>query len=123
MNGNELLVDTNILIYYFDGNNEIKEFIRNKILYISIINEMEILSFPSLSNIEIDNIIQFISQIEVEPINEQIKNLAIRIRREDRLKLADSIIAATALYLDVPIFTIDSDFEKVDSLNIIRIEI
>jgi predicted nucleic acid-binding protein len=45
MNGNRLFVDTNILLYYLKGNEEVVELISDKDLTLSFITELELLSF------------------------------------------------------------------------------
>lgn len=40
MNGNSLFVDTNILLYILNGNDNLKEQLNNKSLYISFITEL-----------------------------------------------------------------------------------
>jgi len=47
MNGNRLFVDTNILLYYLKGNEDVVELIVDKDLIISFITEIEILAFPN----------------------------------------------------------------------------
>ena len=34
-------------------------------------------------------------------------------------KLPDAIVAATAIYLDIPLVTFDTDFKKIDNLKLI----
>lgn len=53
-------------------------------------------------------------------MNQQIKQLAIQIRKKTGLKLPDSIIAASAEYTDVYLLTADTDFIKLKSLNILQ---
>lgn len=53
-------------------------------------------------------------------MNQQIKQLAIQIRKRPGLKLPDSIIAASAEYTDVYLLTADTDFIKLKSLNILQ---
>jgi predicted nucleic acid-binding protein len=58
----------------------------------------------------------------VTDINEEIKEHAIQIRKNTKLPLPDCIIAATAIYLDIPLFTADKDFKKIKSLPLILFE-
>lgn len=44
MNGNKLLLDTNIIICLLDEDETLAEVLSNKQLYISVITEMELLS-------------------------------------------------------------------------------
>ena len=49
MSGNRLCVDTNILLYFLNGDQEVIEMISDKDLVISFITELELLSFPKIS--------------------------------------------------------------------------
>ena len=49
MSGSRLFVDTNILLYFLQGDREVIEMIADKNLVISFITELELLSFPKLS--------------------------------------------------------------------------
>jgi predicted nucleic acid-binding protein len=49
MNGNRFLLDTNIILYILSGDKIIANYLRNKILYTSIICEIELLSYKSIS--------------------------------------------------------------------------
>lgn len=42
------------------------------------------------------------------------------MRRKTKIKLPDAIVAATAIYLDVPIITFDTDFEKIENIRILK---
>lgn len=55
-------------------------------------------------------------------INNRIKSEVIRLRRNYSLKLPDCIVAATALYVDLPIITSDKGFKKVEELNLMFYE-
>ncbi len=50
MNGSRIFVDTNILIYYLKGDQEVIDMISDKEIVISFVTELELLSFPSLTN-------------------------------------------------------------------------
>ena len=55
-------------------------------------------------------------------INMMIKTEVIRLRRPYSLKLPDCIVAATALYMDLPIITSDKGFKKIEELNLMFYE-
>jgi predicted nucleic acid-binding protein len=55
-------------------------------------------------------------------INPVIKDFTIKLRKEYSLKLPDSIIAATSLYINAPLITADTDFKKVQELDLILFE-
>lgn len=122
MNGNKLFLDTNIVLYLLAGDETLAELLHQKQLYISVITELELLAFKGLSTNEEKIITEFISQCKVINIDDTIKHQTIRIRRAYGTKLPDSIIIATALYLDLPLITADTDFKKVEELSLIHYE-
>ena len=116
MSGNSLLVDTNILIYLFKGNERVYELLYERDLWVSFITEMELLSFDGHTPGEIQTIQRFLSNCKVIDINRSIKDTAINIRKSSNLKLPDAIIAATAHYLNIPLITADKGFKNIDDI-------
>jgi predicted nucleic acid-binding protein len=49
MNGDNIVVDTSLIINLFNGVSGIEPLINNRNLFVSIISEIEVLSFPNLS--------------------------------------------------------------------------
>ncbi len=121
MNGNKLFVDTNIIIYLLNGDIEIAQILDGKELVISVITELELLSFADVS--ETAAIRELISECQVLNLNEGIKNATIHYRKNWKLKLPDSIIAASAYYSGLPLFTADKGFSKIDDINILLYEL
>ena len=122
MNGNKLFVDTNILIYLLQGDSDIANILDEKDLVISVISDLEIKSFPKLSTADAKIIDSLINDCQVINLNEDIKRLAIEFRKSRKLKLPDAIVAASAHYSKLPLFTADKDFEKVEELDVIIFE-
>lgn len=123
MNGNSILIDTNIIIYLFQGNQQIIDFLTGKQLYISSICEIEVLSFPKLTKEEIVEIKRFIqNECVVIELLTNVKDLTIEIRKNYSLKLPDAIIAATALFLKIPLFTKDNHFRKISEMDLVLLE-
>jgi predicted nucleic acid-binding protein len=56
-------------------------------------------------------------------VNPEIKGLTIEFRKKSKLKLPDSIIAATAYYSKLPLLTSDKQFRTIEELNIIIYEL
>lgn len=119
MNGNNLLVDTNIVIYLLSGDKTVADLLDKKRIYISFITEIELLTFQKLNSTEKLIINKFISDCIVIGMNDEIKANTISIRVNNRLKIPDAIIAATSLYLKTPVVTADEQFKKVSDLEII----
>lgn len=87
---------------------------------ISIITEIELLSWPKISTAEISSISEFLSNFESIGLTEEIKIVTIQLRKSKGLKIPDAVIAATALTQAVPLLTNNlKDFEKVDFLKIL----
>jgi predicted nucleic acid-binding protein len=80
---------------------------------------MEVRSWPSLTKAESAVLDKMLSQFRIVQLHDDLKNTAIEIRRSTRLKLPDSIIGATAIFLDTPLLTADQAFKKVDGLDLI----
>ena len=122
MNGNKLFLDTNIILYLLDGDKTLAELLNNKQLYISVITELELLAYKGITEREEKVIHEFITQCKTITINPAIKEETIRVRKAYNTKLPDSIIIATALYLDLPLITADIEFKKVEELTLIHYE-
>ena len=122
MSGHKLFLDTNIILYLLGGDQTLATFLNQKQLYISIITELELLGYQGITKKEEKVITEFLAQCKVITINNSIKDETIRIRKTYKTKLPDSIIIATALYLDLPLITSDTDFKKVEELALIHYE-
>ena len=122
MNGNKLFLDTNIILYLLNGSKTLAELLNGKQFYISVITELELLSYKYITAKEEQVINDFISECKIITINNAIKKETIKIRKNYSIKLPDSIIIATASYLDLPLITSDKGFKKVDELTLIHYE-
>ena len=122
MSGNRLFLDTNILLYLLQGDETLVEVLDKKQIYISFVTQLELLSFPGLSKKDNKVIDELLKECVIIDINSEIKNLTISYRNNYKLKLPDSIIAASSLYLDIPLISADADFKKIDELNLIFYE-
>ncbi|MCS7053020.1 MAG: type II toxin-antitoxin system VapC family toxin [Ignavibacterium sp.] len=121
---NKNLVDTNIFIYYLKDDEVVtsllkEEFISENKIFYSIINEIELLSFPKLSSDESLVIKNFLSCFSRVYISDNIINRTIEIKRKHNLNLGDSIIAATALELEaILVARNEKDFSKIIEIKI-----
>ena len=122
MNGNKLFLDTNIILYLLNGDETLAELLNQKQLYISVITELELLAYKGITAKEEKVIKEFVSQCKVININNNIKLETIRVRKTYKTKLPDSIIIASALYLDLPLITSDVEFKKVEELALVQYE-
>ncbi len=118
MNGNRFLLDTNIIIYILNGDKIIADYLSQKILYTSIICEIELFSSKSLMPKEEKQIKNFLQEFKIILIDSSIKDLAILFRKQYSLKIPDSIMAATAVSLEMPLVTSDKGFKPIAELQI-----
>ena len=122
MSGNKLFLDTNILLYLLQGDKTLAEVLDKRQIYISFITQLELLSFSSLTKQETNVIHELLKECVIIDINSEIKNLTIIYRQKYKIRLPDTIIAATSLYLDLPLITADADFKRIEELNLIFYE-
>ena len=87
-------LDTNVGLYLLGG--RLLEPLPVSEFYISVISEMEMLSYSAISEAEVLRIEQFLSQVTVIGLHEDLKNAAVALRKKYRLKLPDAIVCATA---------------------------
>lgn len=122
MNGNRLFVDTNVLLYFLMGHEEVVELISDKDLTISFITELEILSFPKLTKGAEYQIKELLSTCTIIELKQDVKDQTIELRKKYKLKLPDAIIAASAYLHKLPLMTSDKDFQELEGMNIVFYE-
>ena len=121
-----ILWDTNSIIFFLQDllPSSSRDFLLgelgNKTPKISVITEIELLSWQKISPEQSKTISLFLSNFGKVDLNEEIKEITINIRKSTGLKIPDAIIAASALALDLPLLTNKlKDFQKVDFLKIL----
>ena len=122
MSGDKFVLDTNAVLYLLNGDETLSNFLFKKQLFISIITEMELLSYKNITQKEKQQIIAFINELAVVNNNEDIKTVAIELKKNSNLKLPDSIIAATAVWLKLPLVTSDKQFKNLEAINLVYYE-
>ena len=122
MSGIDLLVDTNILLYILEGNSKMLPYLESN-LWVSEITEMELLGVPNIRPEEVKQIKSLLNDCVVITFNQDIKKQTISLKQKHKIKLPDAIIAATALYLKIPLLTADKGFKKIDSLDMVLLNI
>ncbi len=121
MSGSKLLLDTNVALYLLRGDRSAADALDGQEVFISFITRMELLSKPGMTKAEVKRVEAFLNEWPMVDMDRGIMDQAIVLRREFRLKIPDAIIAATAIFLNVPLLTADSDFEKLrERIAIVR---
>jgi predicted nucleic acid-binding protein len=121
MNGKLLVLDTNIVLYLLSGS-DIKEKLKSKTLFISVITELELLSFPLIKKQEEKGISYFLTKVNIVDLLPDIKTKSILLRRKYRLSLPDAIICATAWHFKIDFVTNDKKLFKINEINSIELK-
>ena len=116
------MLDTNVILYLLNGDNTVADLINGKQIYVSFITELELLGYQEITEEEHQRINEFLAECTIININKQIKERTIQIRQHQKIKLPDSIIAATSHYLNIPLISLDSDFKNVEGISVIVYE-
>lgn len=109
-----MIFDTNILIYLSKYTlTPDKIFIEP--VAISVITKIEALGFAFTNQEEHQLLTDLCNELPVIPLNEEITNETIRLRKHYRIKLPDAIIYATASIKNTPLLTNNiADFTALD---------
>ena len=76
---NNLLLDTNVLIYLLEGNASVREILDGKKWFISFISEMELQMKPDMTSTEMKAIQSLLNECVCIEMNNTIKSKAIVI--------------------------------------------
>lgn len=96
MNGNNAILDSNILIYLSKNELPLAFLDQFDALFISVISYMEVLGYAFRNSEEENFVKEIIDLFDVRFINQEIAEIVIKYRKQYRIKLPDAIIAATA---------------------------
>ena len=123
----EYLWDTNTVIYFLQhhfstaAEKKIDEIIAIHQPVISVITEIEMLSWRNATLDDISIIKIFISGSQIHQLSDEVKTQTIEIRKQNRLKLPDAIIAATALVYNKTLITRNiADFGKLPQIKLLN---
>ncbi|MBW8049201.1 MAG: type II toxin-antitoxin system VapC family toxin [Cytophagales bacterium] len=124
--GERFLLDTSAVIKYLnetltDKGDLFMDMIVDDESIISVISRIELLSWNPDDPNDLKVYETFIEGSEIKNITEEIILKTIKIRKQTKVKLADAIIAATAIVYDLTLIADnDRDFKKVKDLKYIN---
>jgi len=119
------LIDNNVISDYFSASfpEKIMSFISDvidQIPNISIITEIEALSWHAPDEIYETIIKEFIENANVLPLSKEVATACVKIRRSKKIKTPDAIIAATAIVHNLTLITSDNDFNNIQNLRVLN---
>ena len=109
------LLDTNVALYLLGG--RLAEPLPPGSYGVSVITEMELLSWPSLTTDEERRVRDFLRHLTLCELTAEIRAHAVKLRKSQRLKLPDALVCATALEFGVELWTNDKTLSKVPGLT------
>lgn len=120
------LLDTNILIYYFNNQPEVQD-IFDQIdnteaeAFYCPLTWVELLCYPGLTEEQANEMREFLRLINCVSLSELILDSAAQIRQNYHLKLADAIIGACSLVKGYTLVTRNiNDFKRIDGLALLN---
>jgi predicted nucleic acid-binding protein len=121
MNG-RFVLDTNAVIALLSGHSGLLTLLNSAVwVGISIVTELEFLSFPNLSANDAKLFHQFKNRVDViglVPSDANLLQQIVQIRKRFKLKLPDSIIAALTIQQQAVLISNDAVFERISELSL-----
>ena len=115
MNGNSAILDSNILIYISKNELPLTFLDQFDSLFISVISYMEVLGYTFRDSEEETFVKEIMDLFNVRFIDQKIAEIVIKYRKQQRIKLPDAIIAATAEANGFCLITRNiDDFKNID---------
>lgn len=118
------LIDNNVISGYFSGlfSKKALHFVADiidQIPNISVITEIEALSWINPDKAKEAIVKAFIADANVFPLSGEVVAQCVKIRRSRKIKTPDAIIAATAIANSLTLVTSDTVFSKIGGLKVI----
>ncbi|RKL63355.1 type II toxin-antitoxin system VapC family toxin [Thermoanaerobacteraceae bacterium SP2] len=124
----KVLIDTNVLIYFLEGNDEfglaskkVLTLIKNAEVkgYVSVISLAELLVKPLKMKdaklvTEINKFINNFPNLNLVSVDKHVATVAAQIRVEYGLKMPDALIVSSAISLKCGIITVNTGFRKIE---------
>ena len=109
------LLDTNVAIHVLGG--MLSASLPVGTYGVSVITEMELLAWLSLTAPEESKVKVFLRSVILCELTAGVRRVAVRLRREQRLKLPDAIVCATALEHGTGLWTNEQRLHGVPGLT------
>jgi predicted nucleic acid-binding protein len=122
-----VLCDTSVIIDYYNGNTSIIEALDNigfNNIAISFVVYGEAI-YGALNKKDMQRWVKFLDKLIIIPMNEEIAGLSTELLKKyvlsHKLHFADAMIASTAIYYNLPLFTLNiNDFRFIKNLQLLK---
>ena len=124
MNGTRYFLDTNAIISLLDGNKDLEKQLQSADwIGTSVICLIEFLSFHTLSLHDRNLLFQLTQRINIEAVETAFTKLETiaNFRKEPRLKLPDTIVAAGAINNNAVLLSNDKHFSSLANLSVLNL--
>ncbi len=120
-----MLLDSNILIYAAEPEGAfLSRWVEDAAACLATVSRIEVLGFPRWHLLDEERrarVELLVGALPDLPLDDRIAARAIQLRRQKKMSLADSIIAATALVHRLPLITRNAtDFTHIAGLEVIN---
>jgi len=127
MNGKFYFLDTNTIIQLLKGNQNLVELLQDaEFIACSVISKLEYLSFPNISENDIELFNAFAEKIEILDLSSSDNELhqhILNIRKNKKLKLPDAIIVGCSVYKNCTLITADKKILEINGLAILSYQV
>ncbi|HSJ56668.1 MAG TPA: type II toxin-antitoxin system VapC family toxin [Anaerolineae bacterium] len=116
-----MLVDSNIIIYAsLREHADLRKFIAAHAPAVSAVSYVEVLGYHALTAEEEAGFRQFFAVSTLLPVDQDVLDQAVVLRRRYRMSLGDALVAATALVHHLALVTHNvDDFCRIEGLTVI----
>ena len=121
----QYLIDNNAISSYFSGTlsenaMQLMADVIDQIPNISVITEIEALSWINVDKNKERIVQEFINDSHVISLTPAVVKQCVNIRRSQKIKTPDAIIAATAIVHNLTLITSESDFKNIADLVVLN---
>ncbi len=117
-----MLLDSNVIIYSAKPENEfLRQFIAERAPAVSAVSYVEVLGYHRLTETERQYFEAFFAESRILPLSQPVLDETVRLLQAKKIKLGDSLVAATALLHGLTLVTRNvDDFFGIDGLRVLN---
>jgi len=116
----QVLLDSNIIIALAQGSLD-QAALDGYNFFVSDVSRLEVLGYHKISPEELSLLEAFFRHVKSFPIDEEVLNDSIALRRQNNMSVGDAIIAATCRVFQLTLLTANTkDFLRVESLQVLN---